>query len=130
MAKNLGGRPTIMTKEVIQKLEDAFTVGATNLEAAIYAGISESLLYKYKSENPEFVERIDSLKGLTGLKAKMVIEKSIDKGDKDTAKWHLERRDHDYKPKSKIDQEVKIGAHKSLIEAILQKKNTRGCDDC
>lgn len=133
MARGKGngpGRPTVLTTEIFAKLEEAFAVDGSIVEASIYAGISHDVVYDYIKKNPEYSERIKQLRGLTGLKAKININKSIKEGNALDSKWHLERRDHDYKPKSKIDQSVEIGAHKSLIDAILQKKNTKGCDEC
>jgi hypothetical protein len=114
------GRPTVMTDEVIRKLEDAFLSDATNEEACVYADICETAFYKYKAANPKFTENIERLKGMTGLKAKVVIRESIENGDKHDAKWWLERRDKDFKPKKETD--VNIGAHKSLIDAIIESK--------
>lgn len=120
MAKNKGGRPTVITPECLQLLKDAYLSDATNEEAAIYAGISERTLYTYKEENPEFSQNIEKLKGMTGLKAKVVIRESIENGDKHDAKWWLERRDKEFKPKKETD--VNIGAQKSLIDAIIESK--------
>jgi hypothetical protein len=116
--KHPGGRPTKITPECIQKLEDAYLIGATNLEASIYAGISESLLYEFKKENPKFVERIKALRDDTTFCAKLNLRNSIKDGNLYDSKWHLERRDPEYKPKS--SQDVNHGAQKSLIDAILE----------
>lgn len=113
-------RPTKMTPEVLKKLEDAYLCDATHLQAARYAGISEPTLHDYKNKHPEFSKRIEDLRGMTTFKAKLNIKKAIDGGDKNDSKWHLERRDPEYQPKSK--QEVTVGAHKSLIDAIIESK--------
>lgn len=42
--KHPGGRPTVMTDQVIQKLVDAFSWGATDLEACAVADISQTKL--------------------------------------------------------------------------------------
>jgi len=118
--KNKGGRPTVMTKDVFGKLEEAFAVDASVVEAAIYAGVHHDTVYDYINKNPEYSERIEKLRGLTGLRAKINLNTSIKEGNTHDSKWHLERRDPDYKPKS--SQDVNIGAHKNLIDAILAKK--------
>jgi hypothetical protein len=115
-------RPTVMTPEVLQKLEDAYLCDATHLQAAIYAGIAEHTLHDYRKAHPEFSQRIDDLRGMTTFKAKLNIKKSIDSGDKHDSKWHLERREKDYMPKQK--NEVEHSGNKSLLDAILAKK---GC---
>lgn len=62
MAKNKGGRPTIFVPAVIQKLEEAFSLDSTDEEACFHAGVSESALYVYQLEHPEFKERKKALK--------------------------------------------------------------------
>lgn len=119
-----GGRPTVMTPEVLKKLEDAYLCDATHLQAAIYAGITEQTLHNYKRDHPKFFERIEQLRGMVSFKAKLNIKKSIDSGDKIDSKWHLERREKDYKPSSKHD--VSHSGKISLIDAIMDKEKD-GC---
>jgi hypothetical protein len=95
MAKGKGngaGRPTVMTPEVIRKLEEAFANDATDLEACFYAGISHAPFYKYQEEHPEFKERKEALKSHLGLIAKNTVARSIKSGNELDAKWYLERR--------------------------------------
>lgn len=104
MKKNKGGRPTVMTLEVIGKLEAAFASGATDLEACFFAGISKDALYDYQLKHPEFTERKEALKSQLNLIAKNVVADSIKNGKNvNDAKWYLEKRDDDFKPKSKVD---------------------------
>lgn len=56
------GRPTVMTEDVLHKLEEAFLLGCTDEEATFYADIGMSTLYKYQNEHPEFVDRKEQLK--------------------------------------------------------------------
>ena len=56
------GRPSVMTKEVIARLEEAFAWGCTDIEACLWADIQVRVLYLYQDKNPEFVHRKESLK--------------------------------------------------------------------
>lgn len=89
------GRPTVLTPEVIQKLEEAYAIDSTDLEACLYAGIGKSTLYNYQEANPEFVDRKALLKKSLTLKSKINISKSINKGDINDSKWYVERRAKD-----------------------------------
>jgi hypothetical protein len=89
------GRPTVMTQDVINKLEQAFSLGASDVEACFFAGISHQTLYNYQDKNPEFIERKKALKEKLVLKARSVIASSMESGDKQTAQWYLERRKKD-----------------------------------
>ena len=86
-----GGRPTIFTKECIQKLEEAFALGCTDLEACLYADIAAASLYNYQKENPKFLERKHRLKENPILKARTCVVKAIE-SDSDLALKFLERK--------------------------------------
>lgn len=55
-------RPTVMTPEVIAKLEEAFAWGCTDIEACLWADIATKTLYVYQEKNPEFAQRKAELK--------------------------------------------------------------------
>jgi len=96
------GRPTIMTEEKVKEIESYFANGATDLEACFLANISKQTLYNYQDKNPEFVDRKEALKNMPKYKAKVNVVKEIDKGDKDTSKWYLERKDKEFKNRTDI----------------------------
>lgn len=94
MAEDVG-RPTVMTPENIAKLEQAFSLGATDLEACFFAGIGKTALYEYQEKNPEFAERKAALKDKLVLKSRQVVASALEEGDKQTAQWYLERKKKD-----------------------------------
>jgi len=94
MAEDVG-RPTVMTPEIITKLEQAFSLGASDLEACFYAGIGKTTLYEYQNKNPDYAERKAALKDKLVLKARTVLAKAMEDGDKQTAQWYLERKKKD-----------------------------------
>ena len=85
-----GGRPTVMTVETVNKLEEVFALGGTDEEACFYANISKQTLYDYQDKHPEYVDRKEQLKLKPFLKARQTVAKDLDKTD--TAKWYLERK--------------------------------------
>jgi len=86
------GRPTVMTDETLRILEDAFSNGASDIEACFLAEISKSTLYKYQEENPEYIDRKEALKDMIKFQAKKVVANAIKKGDKQQANCWLERK--------------------------------------
>lgn len=100
---NKVGRPTVMTPETIAKLEEAFSIGGTDIESCFFAGISVDALYDYQKLHPEFTKRKEALKSNINFIAKKNIAAAIKGGDEDQSKWHLERRDPEYNPKSNIN---------------------------
>lgn len=103
MAKNKGGRPTVMTPETLKKLEEAFLNGATDEQACFYADISHQTLYNYQDKHPEFLERKRGLKGHLLLIAKNNIARKIREGDVNQSQWMLERKDKEFSNKASVD---------------------------
>lgn len=79
MAKNKGGRATVMTPEVIEKLEEAFLLGCTDVEACLAADIAPATLYNYQEKHPEFLERKEQLKQNPVYKARKTVVNAITK---------------------------------------------------
>jgi len=88
------GRPTVMTEEVIRKLERVYAYGASDREACLYAGIVPSTLYKYCQENPKFSERKELLKDSPTLRAREIVVKGME-DDPNLAFKYLERKKKD-----------------------------------
>jgi hypothetical protein len=86
------GRPTVMTPEVVNKLEQAWSMGCSDLEACLFADISKQTLYDYQAKYPDFVDRKERLKEKLVLKARTVIANSLNSDDENTARWYLERK--------------------------------------
>lgn len=86
------GRPTVMDLMTLKKLEEAFSIGASDREACLVANISTQTLYTFQLENPEYVERKEKLKDMPKYRARANIVEAINKGDLDTSKWYNERK--------------------------------------
>lgn len=86
------GKPTVMTPETLNKLNIAFARGASDLEACFFANIGKTTLYNYQNAHPEYVEYKEALKESLIFKARGIVEDAIAEGDKDMAKWFLERK--------------------------------------
>lgn len=87
-------RPTIMTTEVIEKLEEAFALGCTDLEATLYAGIAPATLYNHQEKDKKFLERKTQLKETPILKARATVIRSLESNPELAMKF-LERRKKD-----------------------------------
>lgn len=86
------GRKSIMTPDVVSKLEQAFSMGCSDLEACLFADIAKQTLYDYQAKHPEFADRKAMLKEKLIFKARTVIANALNKEDRETAKWYLERK--------------------------------------
>lgn len=88
-------RPTVMTPEVIAKLEEAFAWGCTDREACLWADIAEPTLYLYQEKHPEFIDRKAALKETPVMLSRKAILQAIKKGNPVTALAYLERKKKD-----------------------------------
>lgn len=97
------GRPTVMTPEVLAKLDEGFCKGLTDGEACLYAGISRGTLYNYQRENPDFLDRKNELRENPTMTAKLNIVREIDRGNKHLSQWWLEHRSPEFRTEKKGD---------------------------
>lgn len=106
MAEDEVGRPTIMTPEIVAKLEEAFLWGCSDLEACLHARIGKSTLYNYQNVNPEFVERKEQLKKNPTLRARKCVFDGIE-SDSDLSLRYLERKERDeFSTKNEINSNL------------------------
>src|SRR4051794_24649952 len=103
-----GGRPTVITEAAILKLEEAFKIDATVLEACAYAGITKTPYYDRLKDDPEFADRMDRAQQFPFMMAKKTVYKAMQAGDARTALKWLDRRQRD-RYHTKVEQEVKGG---------------------
>lgn len=108
-------RPTVMTKETIAKLEEAFAWGCTDREACLWADISEETLYSYQKKHPEFIKRKEGLKETPIMLARKTVVNAIKKGDRTMSLAYLDRKKKD-EFSTKTEQDVRV---KELPKPIL-----------
>lgn len=102
------GRPTIMTDELVSKIEYGFMKGLNVTECCHYADISRNCFYEYLEKNPDFKDRIEELKSNPSTRAKLNVVEAIENGDTDLSKWWLERRNkEEFSTKQEIAADVK-----------------------
>ena len=110
---NKGGRPTVMTPEVIRKLEDAFSWGCTDLEACCFAGIGKTSLYEYCILNTDFAEKKEVLKNNPVMKARRVLIAALDDDDVNTAHKVIDRKEG-----SKVTQTTVEITHEEWLDSL------------
>ena len=87
------GRPTVMTEETVNKLEQGFAMGFTDEEACLYANISKQTLYDYCKKNPKYIDRKEELKNHPKILAKTNVYNALKDNKKvEDSKWYLERK--------------------------------------
>ena len=66
-----------LSQDVIDNLEIAFNLGASDMEACFYAGIRYQQLREYLKEDPEFADRREVLKQRPVLEARQTVIKAL-----------------------------------------------------
>lgn len=108
------GRPKKINKDIIEKLNYAYSRGLTDSEACLYAGITKPTLYKYIEEHPEYAEIREVYKTNVGMHAKMnIAENIIDQKDIKISQYFLEKHDPDY-------SEKEVGNSNGKIEKLVE----------
>ena len=86
-------RPTVITKEVLSKLDTAFSMGCTDIEACNFADISKATLYRYQEDNEQFRDRKEVLKANPFMLARSVLIDALHDGDVNTAHKMIDRKE-------------------------------------
>jgi hypothetical protein len=71
------GRPSEMTVETVNKLEEVFAIDGTVEEACFYANISRQTYYTWVKNNPELLDRFEALRQKPVLKARQEVMKGL-----------------------------------------------------
>jgi len=113
MAKDKGGRPTVVTEEILHKLDEAFSLGCTDLEACLFAGISKSTLYNLQNKDKGFLERKEVLKENPVLLARQSVIKGFQEDSKLAMDYLKNKRSDEFNTKNVSDMN-----HKGTLEVV------------
>lgn len=119
-------RLTKMTDHNLQKLKLYFSVGMTDVQACYFCGISESTLYEYQQNNPEFLEEKWILKDSISLQARLNVWWSVKKWDIADSKWWLMVKDKDFMNKLQLhnwDKPIMSEEDKVRYNQIIENNN-------
>lgn len=92
-------RPTVMTPEVVAKLEELFSWNSSVKTACSMAGISPNAYYDEYNANAEFRNKMEKAQSFVDTMADRTIAKAIRDGDVSTSKRYKEKTDERYKTK-------------------------------
>ena len=118
MVKRVVGRPTIMTENIVNKLEEAFLLGCTDLEACLFADISKQTLYNYQDKNPEFVDRKEMLKENPVFLARKSVIGSFEEDGKLAMDYLKNKKSDEFstKQKNELSGDLKVTHEEQLTE--------------
>jgi len=127
--KSLAGRPTKLNKEVVKKLEEAFSIDATVVEACFYADISRETFYNWMKADKRLFDRLESLRARPILTARTTVCNAI-KTDADMAMKYLERKSKaEFSPRIETDNKNRevfdesANEIKNILEELRKEPN-------
>lgn len=89
-----GGRPTVITDDILSKLKAVLQRGISIKKACIYAGIGEKTFYRHYGNDSKFRQEIDNARNFATLAAgQIVVNDIVENKSVNTSKWWLERKD-------------------------------------
>jgi len=115
--------------EKIKLLSYAFGMGMTVTDACIHAGIGLRTYYDWCEDDEKLAHTFAQQREKQALKARALIDKALDDGDLNTAKWYLERKksaefsvtvNQDVDMKAKVVTEVR----KTVVSPKKQKNKS------
>jgi len=114
------GQKLVDEPRIIEQLEIAYSMGCTDTEACLFAGISTATLYAYIKRHPSFSERKEKLKEYPILNARKKVTSEI-KDDVKVAQWYLERKTKEFKPPNK-DTNITLNQLNLLTESQIKDR--------
>ena len=118
--KSNAGRKTVMTKDVLRKLDECFLSDLSDKQACYIVDINPESLYAYQRAHPKYTERKATLKEMVKAKAKMVIAKNINSNDINTAKWYAE-----HKMQSEFSTKQEIANTGTITQIVVASTNDK-----
>lgn len=105
-------------EEVTEILRPFFELGCSVTKACKYAGIAQQTVDTWIQEDDELRLKIESWQNIINEKARATLKEGIEKGDKNSAQWWLERREKDdFSPKTETELSTKTSV-KDLIDEL------------
>jgi hypothetical protein len=127
---DVGGRPTVITKDAVRKLEQALKDGLSVSEACFVSGIGKRTFYDHKATDAKFARTMELAKAYVALRAKKVVVKAIDDGNLTAAKWYLERKarnefgSHPVEDDDEWGKQAETNAQEDKLLLILEGMST------
>lgn len=114
-------RPTKYTPETANRILEGIRLGMTYRHAAMYAGIDEATLLRWRRRFADFAGQLQEAEGHAVAANMARIRKAAMDGDWRASAWILERRfPEDYGTRHRIDQTITVDVRKAAEKAAAE----------
>lgn len=98
--KRPGGRPTVVTPEVVAKLTAAFRLDVTVEEACLQAGISKDTYYRKVKEDEAFSDEMERARQYATMVARQTVIREIETDGSLALKYLERKRKEEFSPRA------------------------------
>lgn len=120
------GRPTKFSVEIINKLKEAFAIGAGVEEACFYAEIDKGTYYNWIKDNEVLFNEFQRLKQKPILKARQEVVKGLE-GNPEFSLKYLERKKKDeFSLRTETDITTQGNPFNSITVTYIDKLESEG----
>jgi len=114
-------RPTKYTPETANRVLEGIRLGMTYRHAAMYAGIDETTLHRWRRRYAHFASQLQEAEGHAAAANMARIRKAAMDGDWRASAWLLERRwPEDYGTRQRIEQTITVDVRKAAEKAAAE----------
>jgi hypothetical protein len=103
--------------EVIRKLEQVWSIGGSDEEAAFFANIAKSSLCEFLKRSPLVSERKEALKNKTILKARQEVVKGLENNPEFSLKYLERKRRNEFALKLENESKEEVSLKIEIIDA-------------
>jgi len=115
-----GGRPTVITPNVVRKLEEAFHLDVDIQEACLVANISRDTYYRKCKEDKGFSDTMEKARMFATWKARKTVVKELGNNSTLALKYLERKRKREFSPRTEF-----TGASGDPIQVTLLPGGTR-----
>lgn len=81
------GRPSKYTPDLVKRITDALSLGATRRLSCECAGLSHNTFSEWMRDNPDFADAVSKAEGAAGLRALANIQAAARGNERNPAQW-------------------------------------------
>lgn len=101
--KKKGGRPQVITPEILEQLKWCFAQDMNTVQALTYCQLDQNTFYRYVKVHPEDYEFWKALRNKPALNAKICVATKLEVGDDpEFCLEYLKLKDPDFKQKTHL----------------------------
>lgn len=114
------GRPSVITKETVDKLVEVLRLGVKDGSACAHAGIHRATFYDWIKKDDDFSDKIENARNFAVLAARQnVVKEIVEEKNVELSKWYIEK--HDLPQQAQFQQNTQVNVFADLKNKYMKK---------